>query len=708
MAQEATLAGFALNALAPVSWTEVPGVKPHTQIFTLVQGQGESLFAAATGRLQIEGGGRDIQLIIKSDQRPVLTVEQLSILKPMPATEPYQRNLLVADLRWRWPYKRVILRANLRRRTGNKRSLKEELIEIDQFQPDVAYIPASLIGETVKWEAADIIKAILDQLVGSGNYIFKNEVTLRTRQLPIENFIIDDPGDIGLAKALTKIPGINVKVNLAGRVVVYDQLNSAEKSVLSATGPAVPGQGYTYNMKNRLVRPREIHIYFTREMEVRHDFAPPGQQVTLTSVTRARAINQRVMKNVLPIPDLELDINGTTFGNGSWVEFLDDGLLKAWGAGPGLEGFGALPPLTLEKIRQDYAFGLLNLTYGVLGEQIDPEFRWRQRINGVIQHFYQTFQLNRRWVDRSLSIKAWRVALLDPENGTFARAPAYLNFAVRPSVRGMLANPDKASYAYNVLGYADQIEDATRAPLILQVVDMQVGIIRLNFQAHPLGLTQEYFPSALTGIPTADISQVNNRGDKRDTIELAEDHKVAIILTHVPAFPNNLSQFHKVVRKRVDAERVLGRQIAPQDPIDLGPILEIRVPPGNQLTARYKWDDDRADAIESAFGINQDAEDAALTAKLRPLLVNEEEVEAIADAVAAAAYLPHIDRIAGTFTNDLNKNLVVDGLVKGVKHNLAPNGVATSTIEISPNVARLDFAALLPDDIRKIIMSLVQ
>src|SRR5690606_11843892 len=97
----------------------------------------------------------------------------------------------VADRRWLWGRKHIIRRYNVRRRTGDFRWVGGELINIDQFEPDVEYIPPSLKGGKTPWEPIDILKDILE-----GPELQEKDVTYpaHIRQMNIESLEIDTNG----------------------------------------------------------------------------------------------------------------------------------------------------------------------------------------------------------------------------------------------------------------------------------------------------------------------------------------------------------------------------------------------------------------------------------------------------------------------------------------------------------------------------------
>ena len=124
--------------------------------------------------------------------------------------------------------------------------------------------------------------------------------------------------------------------------------------------------------------------------------------------------------------------------------------------------------------------------------------------------------------------------------------------------------------------------------------------------------------------------------------KLSSAHKIAIIVTAIPAAPNTSQQLHRIV---VTPSEVANLLPGGAPPAGRGPILEIRVP-GSVETARIPWVDSKRTDIERAFGIQPGEPNFA------NFVINEKKGEdgsaslnAIALAEAASAYAAFSDRI---------------------------------------------------------------
>ena len=105
-------------------------------------------------------------------------------------------------------------------------------------------------------------------------------------------------------------------------------------------------------------RPSAIDVYFTREDEVRFDYHEP-----LTTGTADITNPDRVLENVLQLPDPELLIGSKRYGQGSWVQ-INQALLNAWNTDLPpkiLNGSGTttLKPITFDFIRQSWGNGFM-------------------------------------------------------------------------------------------------------------------------------------------------------------------------------------------------------------------------------------------------------------------------------------------------------------------------------------------------------------
>ena len=206
--------------------------------------------------------------------------------------------------------------------------------------------------------------------------------------------------------------------------------------------------------------------------------------------------------------------------------------------------------------------------------------------------------------------------------------------------------------------------------------------------------------------------------DGQTVPSLSAEHKVAILLTLVPAAPNNKKQLYKIsvkpseVQGRLPAAAAQGLQNA------LGPIKEVRVSAGFE-TARIRWVDDRSDDIKKLFGA-LDGEP-----NLTGLVVNDVEsplaqvafpggggvaasLREIAKSIAASIYANETDRLMGSRTTPMNRNMRISGNLGEIIHEVGQNGVVTTTARLPDKLNPLPIVAFMDQGTRAIVFREVQ
>ena len=200
--------------------------------------------------------------------------------------------------------------------------------------------------------------------------------------------------------------------------------------------------------------------------------------------------------------------------------------------------------------------------------------------------------------------------------------------------------------------------------------------------------------------------------------KLTSEHKVAIILTAIPAFPNRNDQLFPVEVKPEDAAALLPTNIrvSINEANCLGPEMTIRVPASVE-TARFPWLDSEAETIEMAFGVREGE-----LPDLSPLVLNLEgpsgdqaegmggaSLRAIANAAAAIIYAAMADRPEGNPVYDLEPGMRLDGWIEQIAHELSPNGeLLTSVVLPSGETPRLSLFSLLDAGTRSVILKLAR
>jgi hypothetical protein len=687
-----TINGLHADAINAVGWTFTTGVEPHVQAFEMKASEADGLLK--------EGGEVTLLIIDEKSEK----IEKLSIIGQGPSSSPLTKTVLIADLRWKWSRVHIASKYNVRRRTGSKTLLNEGLIELAQVADDFKFHPAS-INKEKKFTPQEVVKDVLNQLNRSGTFDY--EVSTNTDSLEVNDLDLNDPGPEALALALRHLPGSSVWVDKTGKVRVQDAIGLREVGVLANTGPEIMGGGHIDKVSYRLTRPAKIIVYFVREQEIRIDSTTEGSGTTAASEARD-------MTNVVLVTDPEVEVNGQHMANGSWTSF--DSIFPYWNAT--LETGSALT--WSHDVIQAAFFegGLYGCFMPFFGDE-NPQPIAAGRIVATKDHYRQTYQINRRLRDRFYTILPYRAAILDATTGKRGRAQAYANYACRPAQRHLDPDPTKQQVFKNVTGYNVVLSNGNVSPAIVDVLDDDAGIVRLDYTVDRFGQVWQVYPSKLVNVPTANMGDTKPRGlgirnQFGDFPALDPDHSVAVVLTAVPAFPNSVGQFYPVEVEPSDVKGLVpGLEIEPSS----GPAWEVFVGPG-KVTARVAWDDAQTGTIERSFGIGlpdpaslgSPEERAAADAQaqedaeaLEKLVVNLDDLKAVAHAVAAAIWSKLSDRVIGSKTVRMDPSVEIRGSIDSYEHMVDQDGAVVTTIKLPEFLKERDPMALLPESTRRII-----
>lgn len=679
----ATLQGANLPA-GRIQWTLRPGTRPHLQAFVMSH--------AAAAHVVDDARGGNITLAFAG-----LTVTRLMCLGDSVPPMPQLRSLVIADRRWEWSRSIIVRDYNVRRHTGETRRLPGGRVETQTMVDDVAYAPWSLKNAKA-WTAFEVLADVLAVLVTDAAIRYEDGLESRIRQVPIENLQLDDRGPSALDRVLAYLPGVNLFVNLSGEIVVYDCLSGREAGVVSR-GDTVVGAPTLAHVDSFLTRPREVRVLFDRELEVRFDF----REAASSGTTEIRGGDQdaRLLENVAPVPDVGgLVTNEKTYTDGTWLDF--DSLFDGWRSTT--LPITGVPPLSHTQVQKLYAWGGLAKLYAIAGSGLEDLVQMR-RVAAILKHYRLTFRIPRRWRDRVRSIRPYRVAIVDPETGGRAPASVYADYCIFSSIRALSKKRNQAKFAFNVEGAPATVTtslDSTAcklAPVGVHILDEDQGVFHLDFRLDPLGNAGRILPSKLVNIPSA---------NPLDSIILSQfcaltaSHKLAVVLSVVPAAPNDKRRLHVETVTPFKAGKVLGREVGRCE----GPAFEIRISPGVS-TARFGWDDAKSGAIENIFGVGATEPDDKVVAALGDPL-NKDQIESVALAAAARLYASMVPRIEGEFTVGINPSLLPAGSVSSVTHSLGTESGALTTVDLPPILAPIDIYALLPDTVRRVVMRLAQ
>ena len=795
MSTSATLGGFPLLASAPVSWTLSSGVTPHTATFDMTPDHAKQLISrAASTNLPVE-------LRIESGEHTQV-FSDLYIIGKTPSMVPYIDKVVVADRRIWWRYGHIgPRRYNWRRRVGYKR-----LISIDSPQTiqdvadDVWYAPWSLktfdrfddgyAPSSEKWTALDMIINVIGAVLQTEkDYNGVNvpwhglDKEHELKQLPVENLLLDDSADQALSRALAYLPEMSVYITASGSVCFYSRASGKEKGIARSAGAPKVGGGLVQAISNRFRRPRKIHVLFTREVELRFDFAEKDEveskydpkRSTLNKIQKS----QRRVENVLPLPDFKL--NDIT--QGTWVEF--NKAVSMWNAEewPSIAG-GTIK--NLKYFRRAMVpfidmWSNLNLA-GLVRSNAD----WLSRVNSIQSNFRRTFKIVPAWWDRILSVKAHRVALIDAETGSLAPSLVYSDFCRMNNQRSQFRdayaskeNPDgsrggKVFYCINGSAYPvnksanpngepceeypfSKLDSQIASDAKITIADQEQGVFRVEYVPDIFHAYDVILPGLLemsdTGYtggdlpleagPSLDLKD-RAKGIAFDAVagirkgasgkiqtsrpQLKANHKLAVVLTAIPATWNSFDSGGKEVDQQLEKITIDPSDPENSDLLDmvhpnvkkdikdaLGPDLYIRVGAGVEV-ARIGWSDDKYQEIEKIFGVYNGAGELwdDSPPNLGDLVINRgsnaqgASLNQIALAVAARIYSGHVDHLQGALKGDLVPNLHPDGWLDSVTYSLETSGEGSVSVDMPETVTQFDLMSFMDDSARATIMKLAQ
>lgn len=719
---------------SPAAWPLREGALPVVRTFDM----------APLDAISISTSGGPITLKIEENagagfqQGNPVKVENLWVLNIEPGENKYISKVTVADRRWMWSYAFIKRSYNVRRNVGTKRLVaNDQVAAVNPTASRIAYANWSLNNGT-PWVALslvqDVLKAVSEKERDFSGRRFAAKIDDRIGQkikgLPIEDLLLDDQGDRAVQRALSYLPEAMVYVDYDGTVVVTSRATGDEKKVVEALIPEIVGEGHTDLVENRLIRPRAIDVYFTREVELRFDVRENASDVGTISV---EPTDTRTLINVLPSQDYQLTTGDgvpaaqAPIAQGTWITFAE--AFNYWGNLPFMSRNGSGRKLDHDILQRAFVPGCdlwaLLFKFGTRPDENGTIKPWAKRYAACLAHYRTSYRIDPKYKDRIESVRAYRAATIDPVSGTRAPASAYGDYSVLYTQQTLLksvaqgVSPDwiMNKTAYPSGGVLDS--SAEVSPASVEVEDSDQGIIHINYMPNPVfGMNETVLPSQvqLDSIPTADISNrtrpiaFNSVVAGKMPPRLSPSFKLAVILTAVPAAPNSKQQLHRIRITPSDVRDLLPDSQTAGLSEALGPVMEIRVGPGKEV-ARVQWKDDRSTDIDKIFGLT-DGEP-----NLQGLVINEGEpgdlangasLNAIAKAEAARVYASLVDRFEGTMTGYMNGQVRPAGWISEVSHEVATNGAATTSVAMPPQVPQMSLFSFLDSSSRASILRLVQ
>ena len=752
----ATIEGLPLLASGSVSWSLRSGTGPVIGSFDMIPQDANSLF---------QNGARKSPVTLKitpPNGNPV-EVKNLWILNIAPGSNPFIASVTLADRRWFWSYAHTLRRFNMRRRVGNKLAKASDLAptQLNQSIPNFDYWPWSL-NSSAAWGAQD---ALRDMMTNSLDGVLQKEkqywgtmapltidsrISNQANSLPIEDLQLDDQGDAATMRLLKYLPEAEITVDYDGTVVVFSRIGGDEQNLYNAITPEIPGGGHAAMVSNAALRPSKVNVFFTPEVEVRFDFtenqnavasAPqPAPGATVTGNTSGQIIvnYKRQMDNVLPSVDYQLGVNGNTIPMGTYI-LMDDAFLS-WGNLPVVLSGGGSVKLDHPLVQKSLVPYLdLWSKLNKIGQQPGPNGNagtapWIERIAAVKNHYRTSFRITSAWRNQMFSMRAYRVATIDPQSGMRGPSLPFGDYCLIYSQRSQARNANSGAvydWAQNRSGYPKNgILDNTvePSPGYITILDEDQGIIHVDYRIDYNRMIEMILPSMLQTInqamPTTNITD-RTRAITFDTLNkaggyasLSPSFKLATILTCVPASPNNLNQLYKVSVTPQDVQNSLPAGTSAGITNANGPEMDIHC---GLDTARVMWVDSRSSDIEAIFGVqNGQVSSTPLTPNLSGLVINGDagsltsgaSLVNLARAEASKLYASLVDHLEGTVTGGMNGNVHLNGMTTEIRHTLEPNGMTTTQLTLPSTAERmskqLDVFRFLNSTSRAVILKLVQ
>jgi hypothetical protein len=703
-----------LNA---VDWQLTSGTSPFVSVVEVTP----DAAGALTG-----GRATPLSLTIAAEGHGKREFKSVYVLQQVPGAGPSApARLVVADRRWLWPSYHFKRSFNMTREVGTKRLVAPNQLEENvQLEPDVVYQPWSLLGGVRAWTPKTMLQSLAAAIEEcesgfTGKSVAGVDVAVadRIEGVPIQDIELDGPLDECIERAMGYLPGVSLYVDPSGVVRFYDTADQGERAVVKAD--PIFGTGYIAETSFARLRPSAIRVLFDVKVELcfRWQDAGPGG-------TSAVAEDGLYADNVAPVPDPTVTVNGQPQPTGTWLRL--ETLYTAWGSNP-LTGAA----LTTQDVRICMVPYLDMWSRFVEAGLAVPDADWASRIACVQTHFRQTFQINRRWMDRIRELRAERVGTINPERGTRGKAPVYSDYAYLSSQRSQtleVAGSQDGAYIVNVAAYPsdDVIGTNTRAAAAtLSVIDAQQGVLSIDFLADRFRVYESALPSQveMDGDNTTPGSSPTNPGPTPylgfstrpigwDMIgrsgslpALCARDKKAFIVTAVPGSPNDKAGLVAVEIKPTDTAipNFPGKNAC------RGPVMEIRISPSVE-TARVPWQDQFAEQIAGFF--TRKAGDGPMAAQdISNLIMNLDgeptagaSLKGIAQAAAAALWLSFRDRPVGTMQTGFNAAAEPAGNLSTVAHSIAADsGVVTTGYSLPDRIQPLDVNRYLSEGVKRII-----
>jgi len=711
----ATLGGVLLANAASVSWDAVTGAGAPTKTYVVHKEQWPGIQAQM---------GKRTTLKIQPENAPAYEWTGLYILREAPTQMPFHRAFVVSDIRWRFPRALVVGAFNIPRKTGTRRIVGGGPVEITQPIDTYAYAKASL-NHGARWTARQVVDHVLARILADEGFGWRIE-SFPANTLTVEGLDLADSGDAALERALKHAPGAMVRVDPDGTVVVFDGLDRAgTKAAMDGAGPRTGAGNIDRVVSLMAIRPRAIRAHFERDIELRFDAIEESDTDTVYAVDVGNDPDM-TMENCLPLPDPYTTIAGQRVAQGTWVPLRI--VIPVWAAEVAqVSG----PPLTFANIRK-YWFTLdsMYLRFDKLDQGADDK-SWAARIAAIKAHYRQTYIINPEWMRYIRDLKPQRVGVLDPVTGTRSPSMAWSQYAIIPSDKAKayaaIWNRENQFVSANINGYPGidaELYEQSAAPAVVEVLDRELGILKINYRTDPHGMRSSVVPSQFKELGSGRIVSLTR--DLKKQMEfpiafgcqvksclpvfLADDHRAAIIVTARPFGAHSKSRCLMYEVKPGDIKQ----KMAASFDVDGGdgPTWNLYVPP-SLMTAWYAHVG-TVKARESALALFGFKGDPPASTAPGYEIVNLEDnsdatalIPAVAQALAIAVWALYVDQVEGSPAFHLDPALRLVGSIDAIRHRLDPDGRLVTQAEMGPARRIMDALAVLPTSLRSMILGTI-
>jgi len=691
--------------------------------------------------------GQEATLQITDARGSTIKIKNLTLLHEAPSSRPNVRNFVVADRRWKWSYLLISRDYNVPKKSGDRNAQINVpftgFVTTDVYD----YKIFSLQNGTTAWTSREALEDVLDQLKEEGDdftYMIDsfpiNETRSEGSEFIIQNVVLRDQGDVALSRMMSYIPGATLWCDAEGNIRIINGADLDEAKAYFNNIPSATWDGErAITVERKAIRPAKVVVHYQREVECIFEY---GDNYEDTSTVSNQNPARPYLENVIQTVDAQTTVTeydpikkssvtkrnlppGTWVHFGAWLNAMNDRLP------PNSD------PWTFDTIKMHWLHGDLDGALGAGGKDNDSEANISMRIQAIKQHFRQSFRINRRLMEATRELKNVSAMLLDPYTGARGPSRVWSQATVIPSKKGermsMRKNSSEAAIYRNVdyftptqAQYSGNTIQAPHGPTAVNIIDRDLGIIRIDWIISPYGAEQSFVPclvedeSGQYRVPQRDLGQQDSKpvsaGIKVESgtngIFLSPRLKMKVLMTLIPGAPNNKRAFHKEEITPADIKNITNSWTLGES---RGPDLEVFVAP-TEATARFAWKSDHtaAGAVGRLLGLyDDDSIESGIDTQDIPgfVLSNQErELKPHANATAAELYATFADSLQGRVSTILPKGRVLlSGNMSGITVSAAaaPSGKVSMMHDFPGQQKPISRLALMSEGARQVVLGIV-